>query len=249
MRKFGLIGYPLSHSFSQKYFREKFKKDGITDAAYENFPLARLGELPVMIASHPDLLGLNVTIPYKQEVLTFLAEKNNIVAQTGACNCIRISGGRLSGYNTDVIGFEVSLQKKLKPWHTDALILGTGGASKAVEYVLGGLGIRYFMVSRNPAGGSNMLGYGQLTSSVIQSHLLIINTSPVGMFPQVSDFPPLAYEALSDRHYLFDLIYNPSQTLFLQKGEQKGASIQNGLDMLVIQAEESWKIWNPPDQL
>lgn len=243
MRKFGLIGYPLSHSFSQKYFTEKFSKENIPDCVYETFSLPDIQQITSVILNEPQLCGLNITIPYKEQVIPFLHFKNEIVKETGACNCIKITDGKLYGYNTDVIGFEISLKKKLKAYHQRALVLGTGGAAKAVEYVLKKLGIEYKLVSRKPSS-ANTINYSDLDENAIRSHFLIINAAPVGMYPNVDACPDIPYQAITGKHYLFDLIYNPEKTLFLQKGEQHGAVIQNGYEMLVIQAEESWKIWN-----
>ncbi len=243
MRKFGLIGYPLSHSFSQKYFTEKFSKENINDCSYQNFSIPAIQEISSVISSEPDLCGLNVTIPYKEQVIPFLDYKNDVVEQINACNCIKIIDGKLHGYNTDVVGFEISLMKKLKPFHTQALILGTGGASKAVAYVMKKLGIEYKLVSRK-SSSDKTIGYNDLTEDMTQSHQLIINTSPVGMYPNVNAYPEIHYQAITSQHYLFDLIYNPSKTAFLQKAEERGATIENGLEMLVLQAEESWRIWN-----
>jgi shikimate dehydrogenase len=247
MRKFGLIGYPLSHSFSQKYFSEKFQKEGISDAEYENFPLPDLHSLAPLLASSPSLEGLNVTIPYKQEVLSYLDFSDEIVEQTGACNCIRIRKGKLYGFNTDVTGFEQSLQKKLQAWHEKALVLGTGGASKAVQYVLKKRGIDYSLVSRRPGQAGKTFTYDQLERELVRSCTLLINTTPLGMFPLLDAFPPIPYDAIGKDHLLFDLIYNPQKTLFLKKGEEQGAVIQNGLEMLTVQAEESWRIWKDSD--
>lgn len=240
MRRFGLIGYPLSHSFSQKYFTEKFEREAIRNCHYANFPIAEISQLRNIIDSNPGLEGLNVTIPYKLQVLPFLDDTSHL--PIGACNCIKISAGALSGYNTDVTGFERSLQTKLKPNHRQALVLGKGGASEAVRFVLSKLQIEFRQVSRHPAPAE--LAYEDLTDKVIRNHLLIINCTPLGMYPKVDEAPPIPYEGIGTDHYLFDLIYNPEITLFLQKGLEKGAQVQNGLDMLVIQAEESWKIWN-----
>ena len=242
MRRFGLIGYPLSHSFSQQFFTEKFLQLHITDCIYENFPLKKIDELLPVLKQHPDLAGLNVTIPYKEQVIPFLSQQSDVVSKTGACNCIRIENGKLSGHNTDVIGFENSLLEKLRSYHRKALVLGTGGAAKAVHFVLDKLGIEYKDVSRTASG--SVITYQQINMSIIKEHLLIINTSPVGMYPNTEEYPLLPYSALTSQHYLFDLIYNPAKTQFLQKGEERGAAIKNGLDMLVIQAEESWRIWN-----
>lgn len=246
MRLYGLIGYPLTHSFSRNYFTEKFKKEGIENCRYENFQLADISDLPKIIDENPDLQGLNVTIPYKESVLSFLNESNDLVKQTRACNCIKIANKKLVGYNTDVIGFEKSLLNKLEPLHKHALILGTGGAAKAVEFVLRKLSITYRHVSRYPSVKN--LSYEQLTPRIIEKNTLIINTTPLGMYPRVTEAPPLPYEQITKRHFLFDLIYNPAKTLFLKKGEEHGATIQNGYDMLVYQAEESWNIWNRPEQ-
>jgi shikimate dehydrogenase len=242
MRQFGLIGYPLSHSFSKKYFADKFEREGSGDCRYNNYPIASITELPGLLHAHPLLEGLNVTIPYKEQVIRFLTDQSDTVREIGACNCIRIREGRLTGYNTDVTGFEVSLKEQLAGHHQQALILGTGGAAKAVEYVLRKNGIQFRHVSRTAAPGQ--LSYASVTPGILASCTLIINTTPLGMYPAVEQFPPIPYEALGPQHYLFDLVYNPVKTVFLQRGEAQGATIKNGQDMLVIQAEESWKIWN-----
>ncbi len=242
MKLFGLIGYPLSHSFSKKYFTEKFEKEGISDCRYELFSIAAIEELKNVLDQHPELCGLNVTIPYKQQVISFLDETDDVVRKIKACNCISIKEGKLKGYNTDVTGFERALQEKLKPQHTSALILGTGGAAKAVEFVLQKLGIGFTYVSRKPT--VNNYSYEMLTPAIMADHLLIINTTPLGMYPAVNEAPPVPYEALTPGHYLFDLVYNPEKTLFLQKGEERGTAIKNGYEMLQIQAEESWRIWD-----
>jgi shikimate dehydrogenase len=243
MKRFGLIGYPLSHSFSKKYFTEKFRRENIANCIYENFPLENISEFPALIQQHADLCGLNVTIPHKEKVIPFLSAQSDVVKAIGACNCIKIENGVLTGYNTDVTGFEESLKPLLQPFHTKALVLGTGGAAKAVHYVLQKLGIEFFEISRTPAG-ERQLSYQQIDEAVIKEHLLIINTSPLGMYPKIDECPAIPYQALTAKHYLFDLVYNPAKTLFLQKGEQQGAAIKNGHDMLIIQAEESWRIWS-----
>jgi shikimate dehydrogenase len=242
MRLFGLIGYPLSHSFSKKFFTEKFEKEGLQDCRYELFPIPSIGDLPQVFHDQPGLKGLNVTIPYKEQVLSFLDEQDEVVRRIKACNCIAISRGKRKGHNTDVTGFERSLKTRWHHEHRNALILGTGGAAKAVEYVLEKLGISYKYVSRKPLAGH--FSYKELTPSVIATHTLIINTTPLGTYPAVSEAPPIPYESITSSHYLFDLVYNPEKTLFLQKGEEHGAVTRNGYDMLLIQAEESWKIWN-----
>lgn len=243
MRKFGLIGFPLSHSFSQRYFSEKFEKEGIADCAYANFSLPEIGELAVVLADR-ELCGLNVTIPYKEQVVPFLNQLDLVVRETGACNCIRIEGGNLTGYNTDVVGFGQSLVRRLESHHRQALVLGAGGAAKAVEWVLRKLGIEYRLVTRRPRAGTGDLGYEEVDAELLEGTTLIVNTTPLGMYPRVEECPQLPYAALTPRHYLFDLIYNPVRTLFLQKGEERGAVVENGLEMLVLQAEESWRIWN-----
>lgn len=242
MRRFGLIGFPLSHSFSQKYFTEKFQREHIAGCVYENFPLADISELNGILEKYPDLAGINVTIPYKEKVIPFLTSQNEVVQAIGACNCINIINGKLEGFNTDVAGFEISLDKLLQPFHKKALVLGTGGAAKAVQYVLKKRGIAYLEVSRNP-GGTGQISYADVTN-VIKDHLLVVNTTPIGTYPNVDEFPPLPYELLSHRHYLYDLTYNPPETAFLKKGAERGAVVKNGGEMLWIQAEESWKIWN-----
>ncbi len=241
MRAFGLIGFPLSHSFSKKYFTQKFSEEGI-DAKYENFPLQDIASLPSVIEEHPSLEGINVTIPHKQSVISYLHEMSEVVKETGACNCIRIRNNILEGFNTDVLGFEASLSAHLSPTHNKALVLGTGGAAKAVCYVLGKKGIPFVQVSRTSRG--EIVGYKDISPAVVGQHRLIINTTPLGMFPETGTFPDIPYDAIGEGHYLFDLVYNPSITLFLQKGREMGAIIENGYRMLELQAEESWKIWN-----
>lgn len=243
MKRYGLIGYPLSHSFSQKYFTDKFQRENIVDCIYENFPLAGISEFPSLIQQHPDLCGLNVTIPHKEKVIPFLSAQSDVVKTIGACNCIKIENSTLTGHNTDVTGFEQSVLPYLQNYHKRALVLGTGGAAKAVHYVLNKLDIVFLEVSRTPSG-ARQLSYEQVDEAVIGEHRLIINTSPLGMYPNINECPPLPYQALTSKHYLFDLVYNPEKTLFLQKGEAQGAAIKNGHDMLIIQAEESWSIWN-----
>lgn len=242
MRLFGLLGYPLTHSFSQKYFTEKFHKLGIADAAYENFSIPDIQELQKILDTRKELAGFNITIPYKKSVIPFLDEASEPVRKMGACNCIKIIDGKLKGFNTDVVGFQKSLEPFLKPYHQRALILGTGGASAAVEYVFQQLQIPYQFVSRT--GSSNAISYGRLNKEILDSHQLIINTTPLGMFPKLEDCPDIPYQFISPHHHLFDLIYNPTETKFLQQGKKQGATIQNGFEMLILQAEESWRIWN-----
>ena len=243
MKEFGLIGYPLGHSFSKKYFTEKFEKEGIVDCHYELFPIPSITGLPHLLADHPGLVGLNVTIPYKQQVIPFLHHSEAIPAAVGACNCIKIIDGQLWGFNTDIVGFQKSFSTLLQPHHTSALVLGNGGAAAAVIFVLGQMGIAYKTVSRQPQNALQ-LSYKDLTPALLADYSIIINTTPLGTYPNVQECPALPYEAISSRHYLFDLVYNPEKTLFLQKGEAQGAIIQNGYPMLVQQAEEAWRIWN-----
>lgn len=241
MKLYGLIGYPLGHSFSKKYFTEKFQTDNL-DCGFENFPIEHIGLLPEVLSNNPNLLGLCVTIPYKEKVIPYLHELSDEVKHIGACNSIQIKNGKLTGYNTDTAGFEKSLQTKLQPHHTRALILGTGGASKAVAYVLEKKNIAFRKVSRTGINGA--MTYDSLSAADITDHPLIINTSPVGTYPNEDTFPDIPYDALTPHHLLFDLVYNPPKTIFLQKGEEKGAAILNGYEMLVEQAEASWRIWN-----
>jgi len=245
MKTYGIIGYPLSHSFSPKYFTEKFKKEGIVNAEYKAFELKTIQELPQIIKENPALCGLNVTIPYKEMVIPVLDELDETAKAVGAVNTIKIdiNDSKLTGYNTDVYGFQKSLEPHLKPHHANALILGTGGAAKAVAYVLGKLNINFRMVSRSPRQIYEM-PYQILNQQLMQLHQIIINTTPLGMSPKTDEYPPILYEYLTEKHLLYDLIYNPEKTLFLKMGEEKGASIINGQQMLEFQAEKSWEIWN-----
>lgn len=243
MRKFGLIGYPLGHSFSKGYFTDKFSLLGIEDAVYQNFPIESIELIREVLQFNPELKGLNVTIPYKEKILPYLDALAPEVKEIHACNCIRIVDGKLIGHNTDYAGFRTSLIKHLQPHHTQALILGWGGASRAVAYALKSLGIQYLIVSRRSTEAGS-IQYEQLNQELLQQYQLIINCTPLGMAPDIEQAPPIPYQYLTPRHYLFDLIYNPPQTMFLQLGEEKGATIENGMDMLTLQAEESWRIWN-----
>jgi shikimate dehydrogenase len=243
MKKFGLIGYPLGHSFSGKYFSEKFRLASITDCIYSNYEIGNISGL-TDILKDPELRGLNITIPYKESVIPFLHEKDAVVREISACNCIRIDQGKLTGFNTDVKGFDESVSEKLTDTDKRALILGTGGSSKAVAWVLRKKGIAFLFVSRKKTGAANQISYDYLNPEILRTHPLIINTTPLGMYPATDDCPPIPYEYLSPSHYLFDLVYNPSKTRFLEKGEMAGARIKNGADMLAIQAEASWAVWN-----
>ena len=242
-RKYGLIGFPLSHSFSKGFFAEKFAKEHIVNTQYENYPIESVDQFHQLWQHEPQLQGINITIPHKKAVIPFLDHTSTVVNAINACNCIRKYNGKLYGYNTDVIGFEKSLKPFLQPHHQKALILGTGGAAAAVAWVLEKLGISFKYVSRSDKG-EGIISYDTLNDAILNEHHLIINTSPVGMFPNVKEAPALHYEVLTDKHHLYDLIYNPAETLFLTKGKERGASIQNGLEMLHLQAEASWEIWN-----
>lgn len=242
MRRFGLLGYPLSHSFSQKYFTEKFQQLGLSDCVYENFSLSSIDQLKDVLTRYEDLDGFNITIPYKKQVLSFLHESTDAVKAMGACNCVRIEKGLLTGYNTDVAGFEQSLKPFLQPHHTKALVFGTGGASAAIVFVLKKLGIAYQFVSRTAA--TDTLTYEQLDEKILSTHQLLINTTPLGMYPDIEGSVDIPYQYLTAQHHLYDLVYNPAETKFLTQGKQRGATIQNGYEMLILQAEESWRIWN-----
>jgi shikimate dehydrogenase len=244
MRLFGLIGSPLTHSFSKQYFDEKFLREGIRDVAFENFPLKNIEEVKQLITGHPNLEGFAVTIPYKKKIIRFLDEGTDAVRQMVACNCVKIRNGKLAGYNTDVTGFELSFKKRLQPHHTRALILGTGGAADAVAFVLRKLGIEYLFVSRSKEIKPNTISYKALAAALLEDHTVIVNCTPVGTYPKVDEYPHIPYQYITPKHYLFDLVYNPAETRFLQEGEAQGAITCNGYEMLEIQAEENWRIWN-----
>ncbi|MBF9141234.1 shikimate dehydrogenase family protein [Hymenobacter properus] len=248
MRQFGLIGRTLSHSFSQTYFTQKFYSLGLPDHEYELFELASINELPGVLAAHPDLVGLNVTVPYKESVMLYLDELAPSATRVGAVNVIeRTAEGRLRGHNTDHVGFRESLRRffPLQP-EARALVLGTGGASKAVATALQDLGIPHWLVSRDPM--AHGLTYADLTPALVAAHRLIINTTPLGTFPHTDECPSLPYAALTEQHYLHDLVYNPAETLFMQKGKEAGAQVKNGFEMLCLQAEAAWEIWNEGQQ-
>lgn len=245
MQQFGLIGHTLSHSFSQTYFTEKFSSLGLREHRYDLFELASIGELPGLLAAHPDLVGLNVTVPYKEAVVPYLDALAPSAAQVGAVNVIERAGdGRLVGHNTDCIAFRDSLRAFFPHRGDDAraLLLGSGGAAKAVEVALQELKIPHRHVTRNPQGPG--LTYDDITPQALASHPLIINATPVGTFPHVDACPRLPYEALTEQHYLYDLVYNPMETLFMAKGREAGAQVKNGFEMLCMQAEAAWAIWN-----
>jgi shikimate dehydrogenase len=238
---YGLIGYPLTHSFSPAYFKKKFA-DQLIDAVYEPFPLTGIEQFPGLLAAHPELAGLNVTIPYKESIIPYLDEVSQVVSEICAVNCICFKNGHTTGFNTDTIGFERSLIPLLQSQHTDALVLGTGGSSKAVAYVLRQLGISYNFVSRSAKEGC--LAYSDLNAEIINGHKLIINTTPLGMYPAIDAIAPIPFDAVGQQHLLYDLIYNPDETRFLQQGAMKGAAIKNGFEMLQLQAEAAWDIWS-----
>ncbi|MDB5252312.1 MAG: shikimate dehydrogenase [Flaviaesturariibacter sp.] len=242
MRLYGLIGKSLTHSFSKGYFTEKFAAEGITDCRYESFEITSIDELPALLEANPDLCGLNVTIPYKELVLPFLHDRSEEVKAIGACNCIRIENGRLGGFNTDASGFRASIAPRLQPHHQKALVFGSGGASKAIQYALREMNIDHRIVSRKGQPGE--MGYEDIDDVVLRNYTLLINTTPLGMYPNIDNDPPLPYEYLGPEHFLYDVIYNPAQTKFLRQGAEKGATTLNGHEMLIGQAEESWAIWN-----
>jgi shikimate dehydrogenase len=246
-RTFGLIGYPLSHSFSKKYFTEKFDKEGIPGCQYELFPLETVDLLLPLLQNNSQLAGLNVTIPYKVAVLPFLDELDEAAEFIGAVNCISIRSHKgkpyLKGFNTDAYGFEESLKPFLAAHHQKALILGDGGAAKAVKYVLQKLGITYLTVTRSPKEGTVL--YEQLTEEILQAHTVIINTTPLGTSPNVQGCPAIPYHFIGNKHLAYDLVYNPEESRFLRESKAMGATIKNGLEMLELQAERSWYIWNP----
>ncbi len=246
MKKYGLIGFPLGHSFSRNYFNNKFADEKI-DAEYVNFEIPSIQDFRRVIEENPNIYGLNVTIPYKQQVIPYLDELDADAEEIGAVNVIKFireAGQKLKlvGYNSDVVGFMGSIKPLLKPHHREALILGTGGASKAIVYGLRKLGISSVFVSRTKKEG--MLTYDELTPEIMQEFTVIINCTPVGMFPHTDACPALPYECLTGKHLLFDLIYNPEETLFMKKGAAQGAITKNGLEMLLLQAIGAWSIWN-----
>ena len=246
MEKYGLIGYPLGHSFSISYFNQKFQDESI-DAVYENFEIPTIDALPEILDSNPNLRGLNVTIPYKEKVIPFLDSVSPEARAIGAVNVIRVTHEgnniKLKGYNSDVIGFTQSIEPMLdKKWHKKALILGTGGASKAIDYGLRNLGLETVFVSRYERPGT--IQYKTITPDVIQEYNVIVNCTPIGMYPKTEECPLLPYEAMDQHTILYDLIYNPDETLFMKLGAQYGAQVKNGLEMLLLQAFASWEFWH-----
>lgn len=242
---YGLLGYPLVHSFSQNYFNQKFESENI-DAEYINFEIPDVGMLMEVVAENENLNGLNVTIPYKEQVIPFLDEIDPAAKEVGAVNVIKFirdkDGLRLKGYNSDIIGFTDSIKSLLKPHHQSALVLGTGGAAKAVSYSLRKLGLEVQLVSRRKS--ANTLVYEELTKNDLKTHKVIVNTTPLGMYPNVDTCPDIPYRYLTSQHLCYDLIYNPDETLFLKNSRQAGAQVKNGLEMLLLQAFASYSIWN-----
>ena len=250
MDKYGIIGHPLGHSFSKNYFNEKFHDEGI-DAEYINFDIQNIGNLPEVLATNPELKGLNVTIPYKEKVLSYLDYISVEARAIGAVNVIRVehkgNNVLLKGYNSDVIGFTRSIEPILEKFHRKALVLGTGGASKAVSYGLRSLGLETVLVSRFERPGT--IQYKDITPDVVKEYKVIVNCTPCGMYPNYEECPELPYEALDSHNLLYDLIYNPDETLFMKKGREQGALTKNGIEMLLLQAFASWDFWNGKEHI
>lgn len=245
-RTFGLIGYPLSHSFSKKFFAEKFENEQIAGCTYELFPIENAEAILSLTKENPSLCGLNVTIPHKVAVMPFINELDDAAAEIGAVNCIKINqtetGIWLKGYNTDAYGFAESLKPLLEQQHQKALLFGDGGATKAIKYVLKQLGIPYLVVARRQL--ETTIRYEDVDQGILDEYKLLINTTPLGMSPNTESYPPIPYQYLSNQHLAYDLVYNPEETVFLTKAKAQGAKIKNGLEMLYLQAERSWYIWN-----
>jgi shikimate dehydrogenase len=244
-KKFGLIGSTVSHSFSKSYFDEKFFREGLRDYHYDLYPLNSVDELKKLLADNPDLCGLNVTIPYKEKVIKLLSDIDTAAKKIGAVNVIKIQNGKLKGFNTDSDAFYETLEK----WFSNikdakALVLGTGGSSKAVQQALKKLAIPFETVSREKEKGNHTYESLEKNKNIILEASLIINTTPLGMSPDTNNFPPVDYDLITPHHYVYDLIYNPARTMFIQKAEMRGANVKNGLEMLQIQAEKAWAIWN-----
>lgn len=246
MKQYGLIGFPLSHSFSKRFFTQYFADNSI-DAEYLNFEISDISMLPAILKEHSNLVGFNVTIPYKEAVIPYLDSCDAKAVAIKAVNTVKIErkGGKISlkGFNTDLIGFRNSILPLLKPHHKKALVLGTGGASKAIVATLNDLSISTQLVSREAKAGVS-IPYSQLTEAIMQEYLVVVNTTPLGTYPKTEAFPKIPYECLTDKHLLFDLVYNPAVTQFLQKGADRGAATKNGSDMLELQALAAWAIWN-----
>ncbi|AFL83559.1 shikimate 5-dehydrogenase [Belliella baltica DSM 15883] len=246
MRKFGLIGFKLSHSFSKKYFSEKFEREGMSDCQFDLYELDEIEHLKDVLTQNKELEGLSVTIPYKEKVIALLDELDSACEKIGAVNCIKIEGDKLIGYNTDYIGFKNSLENWLGEDRPKALVLGTGGASKAVNQALRDLGIEYLIVSRTSSNVEGMITYQDLKAdeNILQSHHLIINSTPLGTFPETEVMPEIDVNLITNQHKVYDLVYNPEKTFLMRSMEARGAIVKNGLEMLHLQAEAAWKIWN-----
>lgn len=244
MRRYGLIGYPLGHSFSKDWFAEKFIRNAITDARYDNFPLDNIEKLIGLLAANPDIQGLNVTAPYKESVMKYLDDTDDTAQEIGAVNCIVIRNGNLKGYNTDWSAFSESLLELIGNNRPKALLLGTGGAAKAAGYTLRRLGIDYLSVSRTSRDKKDVITYGDITPEIINAHKLIINATPLGTYPETGNCPPIPYESLTTEHKLYDMVYNPPCTEFMKRGKQQDSAVINGLRMLELQAEKSWELFN-----
>jgi len=246
MRRYGLIGFPLTHSFSKKYFTEKFQREKITDCRYDLFEISDINDLPALIEREKELVGLNVTIPYKLQVIPFLSELDPACDAIGAVNCIRIENGNLKGYNTDYVGFRNSLDNWIPGIKPKALVLGTGGAAKAVIQALNDLEVSYLQVSRTHSRLAHIITYEELADNreILENYRLLINTTPVGMYPHTEEMPPLPMEFIGPEHYVYDLIYNPETTTLMVAVENRGGKVKNGLEMLHLQAEAAWDIWN-----
>jgi len=244
-KAFGIIGKKLSHSFSKIYFEKKFRELNLSDHTYRNFEIATVSGFDELVAIYPQLRGLNVTNPYKEEIIPFLDGLSEEAKEIGAVNCIRIENKKFYGYNTDVYGFSQSIKPFLDPNHSRALVLGTGGASKAVAFALKRIGVEvYFVTSSQQKKVLNTFFYSELNDIIMNAFKLIVNTTPLGMFPDNESFPPIPYQFISDKHLCYDLVYNPEQTEFLRRSKDRGAIVVNGLSMLHLQAEKSWEIWN-----
>ncbi len=241
MNKFGLIGFPLSHSFSPLYFKEKFQSKNILDCQYDLYPLEKIEDFTSLLNNN-NFKGLNVTIPYKETVIPFLDSIDSTVKTIGAVNTIKIKKGKTKGFNTDVWGFEQSLKPLLESHHKTALIFGTGGAAKAIKFALEKLNIDYKFVSRK--SDDDYLSYNEVNQSNLDKYKILINTTPLGMYPKIDQAPNIAYEHLDSSHLLYDLVYNPEQSKFMQLGLAQGARVKNGYEMLCLQADKSWEIWN-----
>jgi shikimate dehydrogenase len=245
MKTFGLVGRPLGHSFSADYFNQKFQQEGLSDCQYELFEIESINKLLPLIQEHDSLQGLTVTIPYKEQVIGLLDEIDPTAEEVGAVNTIRFKGEKLIGYNTDIFGFEQSLVPLLGKQHHHALVLGSGGAAKAVKHVLQRLSIQYLTVSRNPS--EVQIGYDQVNADTLEHAKLIVNTTPIGMFPNTDAKPDLPYESVTEEHLFYDLVYNPEETAFLMQANVHGAKTKNGLEMLHLQADKAWDIWQLSD--